>query len=184
MISSSITFADLTRVTGFDRHTLRNLLRSVPGYGEKARRARVAHEYTKQDMAVIAVCCALDEMGLRREAIGAWAEEIRAALSGPRTIAIQALLVLNPSTRKATYLDSEEQVQQGIVLPLTGLFERLDAYCAGGGEPDTQRALAFGLATVQKGTASATRQARRKPPTTATTKNRPSPALRRSHGNR
>ena len=102
MISSSITFADLTRVTGFDRHTLRNLLRSVPGYGEKARRARVAHEYTKQDMAVIAVCCALDEMGLRREAIGAWAEEIRAALSGPRTIAIQALLVLNPSTRKAT----------------------------------------------------------------------------------
>lgn len=127
MISRRITVADVSCLTGFSRHKLRGLLRELPSFDERAERARVAREYSPQDLAVLTVCCELESRyGLRRDAIGTLVEELRKAISGPRSVSSNARLIISVSPLSVKYVDDAENVAEGIALPLGGIFRRID----------------------------------------------------------
>jgi hypothetical protein len=160
MISRRITSADLVEVTGFSRHKLRSLLKDLPGYSDRDGLARIAREYTRHDLTVIAVCCELEERcGLRRDLISQLVPEIRKALAGPRSVAIDARLIVIPGPPSAQYVDGPFDGLQGTVLPLKDIFRRIDAHLLGDQavEPDGQRTLDLGpvpIATVRGSQAS------------------------------
>ena len=147
MISRRITSADLVEVTGFSRHKLRSLLKDLPGYSDKGGPERIAREYSRHDLTVIAVCCELEERcGLRRDLIGQLVPEIRKALGGPRSVATDARLVVILGPPSAQYIDGPLDLLHGTVLPLKDIFHRVDAHLLGDQavEPDGQRILDLG----------------------------------------
>jgi len=151
MISRRITSADLVEVTGFSRHRLRSLMKDLPGYSDKQGAARVAREYSRQDLAVIAVCCELeDRYGLRRDAIAQLVSEVRRVLGVPRSVATDALLIVIPNPPSAQYVDGSSDVREGTVLPLKDILNKVDAYLLGDQlvEADGQRNLDLGPVSV------------------------------------
>jgi hypothetical protein len=130
VISRSITTGDLSGVTGYSRHRLRALLSVLPGYGGKAEGARIARKYSRQDLAVIAVCCELESRyGLHRDAIGRLVSDVRRALSGPKTLATadtRLIVTLNPLSVR--YVDGPSEVTAGLVVPLQAILRRIDGH--------------------------------------------------------
>lgn len=151
MSSRRITSTDLVEVTGFSRHRLRSFLKDLPGYSDKQVTARVAREYSRQELTVIAVCCELEECyGFRREVIAQLAPEIRKALGMPRSVATDALLVVVLNPPGAYYVDGISDVRKGTVLPLSDILNRIDTYLLGDQavELNGQRNLDLGLLPV------------------------------------
>jgi hypothetical protein len=151
MSSRRITSTDLVEVTGFSRHRLRSFLKDLPGYSDKQVTARVAREYNRQELTVIAVCCELeDRYGLRREVIAQLVPEIRKALGLPRSVATDALLVVVLNPPIAYYVDGISDVRRGTVLPLNDILNRIDAYLLGDRAVDLngQRDLDLGLLPI------------------------------------
>lgn len=136
-----MTSADLSEVTGYTRHQLRGLLNELPGYQAKAERARVAREYTKHDLAVIAVCCELERRyGLRRDSIAAVSQHLAHALLGPRAAARDAYLVVTIDPPDVQYVEQVPVgVRKGLVMPLREIFARLDGYLTADFVPGTQQ---------------------------------------------
>jgi hypothetical protein len=148
MLSRRITFADLAAVGRVDRHRLRNLLKDLPEFAARPANERVATEYTRHDLAVVAVLCELERMGLRKDAIARWVSPIQQALSGPRPVnAPQLLLTCDPT--QATLGDGHSLLSAGLVVDLYKILCLVDDHCAGvdvGRE--TQRDLEFGPVSV------------------------------------
>ncbi len=129
MISGTITIGDVVTVTGFSRHKLKSLFRELPGYGEPVKQARVARQYSRHDLVVLAVCCELDEKyGLKRPVIGMLIGALRNALIGPKTVAQNAYLIINVPTATVQYAERLEDIPEGLLLPLKGIFERIDSH--------------------------------------------------------
>lgn len=136
MISWRITVADVAQVTGFSRHKLRGLLRELPTFEKRREKARVAREYSRQDVVILAVCCELEERYcLKREAIATLIEKLRQTLSVPRTVATDARLVIRLTPPEVQYVDGVVPVADGIVVPLQPIFQRIDGHL----EPDSLR---------------------------------------------
>lgn len=132
MSSRRITTADLVGVTGFSRHRLRSFLKDFPDYADKQIAPRVAREYSRQDFAVIVICCALEEYyGWRRDAIAVLAAEVRKAVGVPRALAADALLIVTPNPPSVRYVDGLADVREGTVLPLSEILNRIDVYLLG-----------------------------------------------------
>jgi hypothetical protein len=147
MISHRITSADLVGITGYTRHKLRSLLRELPGFVDDSRTARVAREYSIQEMILVAICCQLEERcGLRRDAIAALEPELRKLLSRPResTLNVHLVVSLNPSS--ASYVVDTNSRYTGTTLDLVPLLESIDRYLMSDqrGYRDIQQALDFG----------------------------------------
>lgn len=129
MISRTITRADIASVTGFSRDKLKGLFRELPGFNEPAEQARVAREYSRHDLIVLAVCCYLDErFGLKRAVIGQLISGIQQALLGPRTVASQAHLVINVPALTVQYIEKVGPISEGLVFPLRDIFKRVDEH--------------------------------------------------------
>lgn len=127
MISRTITRADIAAVTGFSRDKLKGLFRELPGFNGPAEQARVAREYSRHDLIVLAVCCYLDEsFGLKRSVIGQLLGGIQQVLLGPRTVAPNAHLVINIPALSVQYLERVGSISEGLVLPLRDIFKRVD----------------------------------------------------------
>lgn len=151
MSSRRITSTDLVAVTGFSRHRLRSFLKDMPGYSAKQVTARIAREYSRQDLTVVAICCELeDRYGLRREVIAQLAPEIRKVLGIPRSVATDALLIVVPNPPSAHYKEGISDVRNGTVLPLNDILNRIDGYllCDQAAEVDGQRNLDLGLLPI------------------------------------
>ena len=148
MISRRITSADLAAVGRVDRHRLRNLLKDLPEFAVRPANERVAIEYTQHDLAVVAVLCELERMGLRKDAIARWVTPIQQALSGPRSLkAPHLLLTSEPS--QASLCDERSLLSAGIVVDLDKILRLVDSHCAGvDGGPEKQRDLEFGPVSV------------------------------------
>jgi hypothetical protein len=165
MPSKALTSADLSELTGYTRHQLRALLAELPAYQTRAERPRVAREYTKHDLAVIAVCCELDtRYGLRRDAIAAVSPFLAQALLGPRTAGKDIHLIVSCVPPCVQYVeDVPVGVREGLVLPLRQLFARLDNYFTAEYVPGSQhqRSLDLGPMPVSptRGTAARSPQA-------------------------
>jgi len=148
MLSRRITTADLAAVGQVDRHRLRNLLKDVPEFAARPSNERVAMEYTRHDLTVVAVLCELERMGLRKEAIAKWVSPIQQALQGPRSMASPQLF-LTSDPPQATLGDEHVRICAGVVLDLDKILRLVDSYCAGmDGLRDAQRELEFGPQSV------------------------------------
>lgn len=135
MISKRITAADLASVTGYTRHKLRAFLKELPGFAEHASPERVAREYTRHDMLVVAICCALEtRCGLRRDTIAALAGDIRGAVASPRAVAACAWLLVRFEPLGAEYASAPAVIHEGMMLPLEGIFHRVDTHLGSGQE--------------------------------------------------
>ena len=151
MISHRITSADLVGITGYTRHKLRSLLRELPGFADDSRTARVAREYSMQEMILVAICCQLEEQcGLRRDAIASLEPELRKLLSKPRksTLSIHLAVSLNPPS--ASYIVDPNNRYTGTTLDLVPIVENIDRYLISDqrGYRELQKALDFGPHSV------------------------------------
>jgi hypothetical protein len=134
MISKRITAADLAGVTGYTRHKLRAFMKELPGF-EHAGPERVAREYARHDMLIVAICCALEtRCGLRRDTIAALATDIRRAVTGPRPVAARAWLFVRFEPLRAECVSAPAAIHEGVMLPLESIFRRVDAYLGSGQE--------------------------------------------------
>ena len=151
MSSRRITSTDLVEVTGFSRHRLRGFLKDLPEYSDKKVTARVAREYSRQELTIIAVCCELEDgYGLRREVIAQLVPEIRKALGLLRSVATDALLVVGLNPPSAHYVDGISNLRKGTVVPLSDILNRIDVYLLGDQAVgvDGQRNLDLGLLPI------------------------------------
>lgn len=148
MISTRVTFGDLAAVGQVDRHRLRNLLKGLPEFAKRPTNERIASEYTRHDLTVVAVLCELERMGLRKDAIAKWVTPIQHALLGPRSLAAP-LLFLAHEMATASLIDDEGRVGAGIVIDLDKILRLVDNHCSGAdGDREPQRELEFGPTSV------------------------------------
>jgi hypothetical protein len=148
MISHRITSADLVGITGYTRHKLRSLLRELLGFVDDSRTARVAREYSMQEMILVAICCQLeDQCGLRRDAIAALEPELRKLLSRPRESTLSLHLAVSLAPPSASYVVGTNSRYTGTTLDLVPILENIDRYLMSdqrGYYRDIQQALDFG----------------------------------------
>lgn len=146
MISRRITSADIVAVTGLTRHQLRGLLAELPGFDRRAKQARVACEYSVQDLTLLTICCRLQaKFGLKREIVALFVEDLRALLETPPPIGDDLQLLMTVIPRSVEYVTSSSRISEGIVLSLTDVFRCIEHYLAVGskGQADSQRPLEF-----------------------------------------
>lgn len=148
MLSRRITSADLAAVGRVDRHHLRNLLKDLPEFAARPSNERVAIEYTRHDLAVVAVMCELERMGLRKDAIARWVTPIQQALSGPRSINAPHLM-LTSEPILASLGDEHSPLSAGLVVDLDKILWLVESHCAGvDGGRESQRDLEFGPVSI------------------------------------
>ena len=108
---------------------MRGLLAELPGYAERAGEAKVTNTFGAHDLLVIALCCRLESRyGLRRAMVAAVAGELGRALSGPRPLAHEARLVLGFDPPSVRYVETVENLGEGLVVPLEPVFLLVDSY--------------------------------------------------------
>lgn len=148
MLSSRITFADLAVVGRVDRHRLRNLLKNLPEFARRPTSERVASEYTRHDLLVVAVLCEMERMGLRKEAIAQWVSSIQQVLSGARAMAASQLF-LSSESLEVSLVDEHCQLGAGMIVNLNKIFSLVNSHCSElDGVHEQQRELEFGPASV------------------------------------
>jgi hypothetical protein len=148
MISSRITFADLAAVGRVDRHRLRNLLKNLPEFAGRPANERVASEYTRHDLIVVAVLCELERMGFRKDAIASWVFPIQQALLGPRAM-FAPQLFLTTAPPEASLVDEHCRLSAGIIVDLEKVLNLVNSHCTGlDGACEQQRELEFGPTSV------------------------------------
>lgn len=130
MLSHRITSADLATVGQVDRHRLRNLLKDLPEFAVRPANERVAIEYTRHDLTVVAVLCELERMGLRKDAIARWVSPIQQVLLGPRSIAAPQLLLTSDPPEAALDVD-HGGLSAGVVVDLGKILRLVESHCAG-----------------------------------------------------
>lgn len=130
MGSIAITAADIGKVTGYTRNQVRGLLDKLPGYAELEAAPGVAREYSRSDLLVLAVIHHLEaRVRVHRDALAAIVTAVKGELSGPKTINRDARLVVSVDPPAASYLAAvSTPVQEGIVIALGPIFERVDGH--------------------------------------------------------
>lgn len=135
-----ITTADVCEVTGYSRHQLRGLLSELPVYSGQKTVARVAREFTHADLVMLAVVHALEtRYSARREGVASISNLLRKALTGPKTVDRGARLLISFEPPAVSYLTGEAPPQDGILVSLGPIFQRVDTYM-GYGLPYTKEA--------------------------------------------
>lgn len=124
-----ITISDVCAVTKMTRFQLRNLLAALPGFDEKHLGTGSANKYTRQDLAVLAVCAELDQrFGLRRAVLGGLSDQIRGAFRGPKPVANGAYLHIAPWTAQVAYCATEPKLSEGLTLAIDPIVQRIDQH--------------------------------------------------------
>lgn len=145
--------ADVYRIANYTRNQFRGLLAELAYQFETdtATQPRVARMYSPHDFLVILIACELDTtVGLKRSTIASLLPAIASELSGPRPVARVPKLVLTMNPPTARYVDSEANLEQGVVLSLAEIFARADGHMqqAGCGLLSPQAPLNFGPTLV------------------------------------
>lgn len=146
--------ADVYRAANYTRDQLRGLLLEL-GYEVESggeTKQRVARSYSPQNLIVILVACELDSVvGLKRKVIASLMPAIARELSGPRLAVYGAKLILTTNPPDAEYMESEVSLENGIILPLSGVFARAEEQFrkVGAGGQSLQAALNFGPSLVR-----------------------------------
>lgn len=122
-------------------------MRELPGFADDSRTARVAREFSMQEMILVAICCNLEEQcGLRRDVVALLEPELRKLLSTPRESTQRAQLAVSLNPPSALYIVDSKFQYTGIFLDLAPILEKIDRYLMSDqrGVRDIQQALDFG----------------------------------------
>lgn len=139
MKARKITTTDVCKVTGYSRHQLRGLLAELPVYSGQKTEARVAREFTHADLVTLAVVHTLETSHrARRDAVASISNLLRKALTGPKTVNRGARLLISYEPPAVSYLTSESLPQDGTLVSLGPIFQRVDTYM-GHGRPYTEK---------------------------------------------
>ncbi|MDO8706492.1 MAG: hypothetical protein Q7J84_16250 [Sulfuricaulis sp.] len=146
-----ITATDVCEVTGYSRHQLRGLLDDLLIYSRKKTVPRVAREFTRADLIVLAVVRALETRhSVRRDVIASISDLLRRTLAGPKMVNRDARLLISFDPPTIGYLTSVTPPSDGILMSLRPIFQRVDQYLGHGlpyGE-EVQPELKFGPGLV------------------------------------
>lgn len=125
-----ITAIDISKVTGYSRNQVRGLLDELPIYSDQKTEPRVAREFSRSDLIVLAVVHLLEaRIGIRRKAVATIVEPLRQALSGPKKINRNARLLIFIDPPAVSYLATNSSPSQdGILISLGPIFERVDEH--------------------------------------------------------
>jgi hypothetical protein len=120
---------DACTVTSYTRDELHAVLRAIGFEARESTRERIAQEYSKLDLIVLAAISDLErKFGMRRKALAAVYAPLREALSVPRLPNPNARLVVMVSPPSVAYLEGPGLVEEGTVAPLRDVFARVDAH--------------------------------------------------------
>lgn len=124
-----LTAADVCTVTGYSRDELHATLKVLWPYSEEVAAPRVAREFTARDLIVLSVTRVLERrFGVRRSALAAIGEALRAALSGPKEVSKKARLVVSIEPPSVEYVNMSITEREGLVVALGPIFEKVDGY--------------------------------------------------------
>lgn len=134
-----ITAADVCAITGYSRDQLRGLIDKLPVFSDQKTEPRVAREFTRSELILLTVVHVLEvQYCVRRESIASISKLLQKALTGPKAVNRHARLLVSFDPPAASYLTEDVPQQDGILMSLGPVFERIDAYL-GQGIPTTEK---------------------------------------------
>ena len=152
MRNRPLTVSDLLAVSHYTRDQMRGLLDALPAYASRDAKVRIARQYTAHDLLVIAACSFLEaRYGLQRSAVAGFSEQLGSVLSGPRPVSSSPYLLLTFAPLEVLYVESLEEIQEGLLVPLHPIFLAVDSYLM----PEqahgswNQRVLGFGPRAIE-----------------------------------
>lgn len=120
--------ADACAISGYTRDQMRALLRDLPSFTADQGNGR-NRIFTRAELLTIAVIAFMEQRyGIKRSAIGAIVGQILTVIQSPRAIDGLACLVIITGEASVSYSRLNESVNEGLVLPLAPIFDRLDIY--------------------------------------------------------
>lgn len=120
---------NLAEACGYSKDKLRGLLDELPQFANIETKARVAKEYSRHDLLVIATCCRLEaRYGLRRSTVAELSVELANALRGPRPVSSKAKLVISFEPLDVVYAEESGEMADGLVVALEPVFQQVDDY--------------------------------------------------------
>lgn len=129
MRARTLTAVDVCEVTGYSRNQLRGLIDELPVYAEQETTARVAREFSPADLLILSVVSVLETTyNIKRAAVASVAETLRKTLSGPRPVNRNARLLISLDPPSVSYFSGTVPSQDGILISLGRIFERVDRY--------------------------------------------------------
>lgn len=124
-----ITAVDLCAITGYSRDQLRGLIDKLPVFSDQETAPRVAREFTRSDVTLLAVVRVLEvQYSVRRESIASITKLLHKALTGPKAVNRNARLLISFDPQTVSYLTEDVPRQDGILMSLGPVFQRIDAY--------------------------------------------------------
>jgi hypothetical protein len=151
MISTTLTVSDLCRVTGYTRDQMRGLLAEAM-CEQSSKGARIAREFNAHQLMAVTVMAELEsKLGIKRSHIAGIAKRLTHALSGPRLVNPHARLFVTFDPPKVIYIgDDTLPPNDGLVMCLGRIFERVDRYLASGSAGLPQSHLRLGPAVIRR----------------------------------
>lgn len=124
-----LKISELADATGYTRYQLRGLLSEVFVSHPLGKKAGAQRTFSPQDLGVVAALCAIErDYAIDRKKLALVAEDLRRALSGPRTANRNARLMLTFNPPSAVYLNIDAFVPEGLLVALGPIFAQVDEY--------------------------------------------------------
>lgn len=124
----TLKMADACSISGYTKDQMRALLRDLPPFtvDQGEGRSRV---FTRVELLAIAIISYMEQRyGIKRAAVGAVLGQLLETLRTPRKLDSLACLVIVTSEGSVSYSRLNSAVDEGLVIPLTPIFDRLDTY--------------------------------------------------------
>jgi hypothetical protein len=134
-----LKISELADATGYTRYQLRGLLKEVFVNHPLGKKAGAQRTFSPQELGIVAVLCAIErDYAIDRKKLALVADDLRRALSGPRTANRNARLVLSFNPPTATYSETDAAVPQGLLIALGPIFAQVDEYLGVSGSSRTE----------------------------------------------
>lgn len=131
MIARTLKIQDLSNVVGCTRHVMRGFLKEVllkPALSPEGLKKSI-QKFSAQELLIIIICFEIEfRYGVKRSCIAKLYPIIMDLVSKPRSIAVDAKLVIRLSPIKVQYFDGAADFSEGLLVPLMNIFEKVDNY--------------------------------------------------------
>lgn len=145
----TLKMADACAISGYTRDQMRALLRDLPPFtaDEGSGRNRV---FTRVELLVIAIITFMEKRyGIKRPAIKGILDQLLTTIQSPRNIDPRACLVIVTGEASVSYSRLNENIDEGLVIPLAPIFDLLDTYL-GAKTEQKQLEISFGPSAIHK----------------------------------
>lgn len=147
----TLKMADACAISGYTRDQMRAVLRDLPAFTADRGTGR-NRIFTRVELLTISIIAFMEQRyGIKRSAIGSILDQLLTAIQSPREIDPLACLVVVTGEMSVSYSRLNENVEEGLVIPLAPIFERLDTYL-GAKTEKKQLEINFGPSSLQNST--------------------------------